>query len=201
MTKFLVLFLIFLNIENAFSLALPSRSEKYLKFGMDKDNGEKRDINLNLNSNYFTIEKRLRTMIFYKNGLFLDYKQNIIHTFKYYIYANTEVEQERFVMDEYGNIFLNIDKKDIKHSYFLAGKPVASAGWLKIRYGKLEDVFINSGHYRPNLIQQLQIIIELLKRGIEKFNFILVWSSFLGEHFLEIKQTDLSKYLKIYYAS
>lgn len=201
MSKFLIIILIILNLQNLFALNLPSHPEKYLKFGMDREGGFEDDRQNRNDRYYYTIEKRLRSMLFYKNGLFVDYKQIPVHTFRDFMLGDYNIEQERFVMDEYGNIFLNLSGQNVKHSFFLAGKPVAAAGWMQIIHGKLTNMFVDSGHYRPNFIQNLQIVIELLKRGVKEFTLSIFWGKFLGSNFTEIKQTDLSKYLKIYYAS
>ncbi|MFI5343282.1 MAG: hypothetical protein ACHQUC_03580 [Chlamydiales bacterium] len=39
------------------------------------------------------------------------------------------------------------------HSSFFSGKPVSSAGQMKIRDGKLQAVWLGSGHYKPTEIQ------------------------------------------------
>lgn len=201
MNKFLIIILIILNIQNLFALNLPSHPKKYLKFAMDNEGGITADFQADNGRYYYGIEKRLRSMVFYKNNLLVDYRQFPIHTFRDFQLGEYNIQQERFVMNEYGNIFLNLSGKNVKHSFFTAGSPVAAAGWMQIIHGKLQNVFIDSGHYRPNFIQNLQIVIELLKRGVSNFELSIFYGKFLGENFTDIKQTDLSKYLKIYYAS
>ena len=55
-----------------------------------------------------------------------------------------------YVMDKEGNIYVGEHQTGIMHhSSFLAGKPVVSAGMVKIESGKITQIDHRSGHYSP----------------------------------------------------
>jgi hypothetical protein len=72
-----------------------------------------------------------------------------------------------FVMDGEGAIY-SADKSVVSHhSAFLAGGPVAAAGWWQVVYGALKWISNDSGHYQPPLDYTKQVLTELKRRGVD----------------------------------
>jgi hypothetical protein len=97
-------------------------------------------------------------------------------------------------MDKFGNIFVNFSQKFIKHSSFLAGKPVASAGWIEINSGVLEYIDDFSGHYQPKIYQSIQIINEILKNNINNWHFKFYDDFFYSEIIYIFDKNRLKRY-------
>ncbi len=74
-----------------------------------------------------------------------------------------------FVMDENGRIFASTYQKvgQFHHSSFLAGKPVAAAGEIIVKNGKVIALNNQSGHYRPTAEVVMQFLKELQRRGVK----------------------------------
>jgi len=74
-----------------------------------------------------------------------------------------------FVMDNQGNLYASEAHAlgDFHHSSFLAGQPVAGAGEIVVRDGKLIEITDRSGHYKPapNFLQQ--VLDQLEAQGID----------------------------------
>jgi hypothetical protein len=77
-----------------------------------------------------------------------------------------------FVMDEAGSIYASPTQTlgKFHHSSFLSGKPVASAGELKAVNGVIEEISRKSGHYKPSVDINSQIMNELENRGVDITN-------------------------------
>jgi hypothetical protein len=77
-----------------------------------------------------------------------------------------------FVMDEKGKIYVydgdyfTENMELIFHSSLLAGKPVASAGELFVKDGKLLEINNRSGHYQPAMEVFGRVLEELRARGL-----------------------------------
>lgn len=76
-----------------------------------------------------------------------------------------------YVMDMHGNLFVNKDGafregKRIGHPSFTGGAPVACAGDLIIREGKITYISNNSGHYQPGAFTLHRVVDELTNRGV-----------------------------------
>lgn len=70
-----------------------------------------------------------------------------------------------FVMDGDGRIFAE-DKVTIQHhSAFLAGGPVAAAGFIKVVNGQVTEITNSSGHYMPPYDYTEQALTELKRQG------------------------------------
>lgn len=109
-----------------------------------------------------------------------------------FFYANrspNEVEvYGKFVMDGKGDIYfasyqeLGTCKLEkgflLNHASFLAGGPVAMAGILTFKEGKIKEVINNSGHYRPPKEFFNQFLKELSEKGV-KYKFTV--KSFVDE--------------------
>ncbi len=72
-----------------------------------------------------------------------------------------------FVMDKKKNLYLSnsLNSATLKHSSFLAGGPVASAGEMQIEDGYVKSVSNRSGHYVPTGKHLERVAQELEKKG------------------------------------
>jgi hypothetical protein len=75
-----------------------------------------------------------------------------------------------FVLDGKGNMYATLDayrlgRISIHHSSFLAGGPVAAAGELEVREGKIVGFTDQSGHYKPTLDLSGQFLKWLASKG------------------------------------
>lgn len=154
--------------------------------------------------NYYDFTMKLKSLIFFRKGIFVDFEENTINTLKNISCdsgLNIDGGYAKYVMDEYGNIFINNETHQIKHSYFLSGKAVADAGWIRIENGKLKLIVHDSGHYRPMIFQNLQFIIEMMSRGVKRLNIIMFYNTFLGEKLIRIDENNFYSIKKIYHAA
>ncbi|MCZ8379334.1 hypothetical protein O6P37_10700 [Mycobacterium sp. CPCC 205372] len=73
-----------------------------------------------------------------------------------------------FVMDAHGNLYASTFQKFrvFHHSSFLAGAPVAGAGELVVKNGRIELLSDCSGHYQPGLALTQQVLDQLASQGI-----------------------------------
>lgn len=63
--------------------------------------------------------------------------------------------------------------RDFHHSTFLRGKPVLCAGTLKFKEGKLTEITIDSGHYKPhrkNLLRFLKLLKNKYKLNLSEIH-------------------------------
>jgi hypothetical protein len=65
--------------------------------------------------------------------------------------------------------------KQFYHSSFLAGKPVLSAGEIKVRHGTLVALTPKSGHYQGDKRQLQNLILRLQSLGVNTGNVDVVW--------------------------
>jgi hypothetical protein len=74
-----------------------------------------------------------------------------------------------FVMDDSGNFYILPLQKggSFRHSSFFGGKPVASAGEMTFRDGKLVGINRMSGHYLPRKEELKNALRELERDGLE----------------------------------
>lgn len=73
-----------------------------------------------------------------------------------------------YVMDHQGNVYASNTPGvgQFHHSSFLGGKPVASAGELRVRDGVVEVLSDRSGHYMPTRAMTQQAVERLRAQGI-----------------------------------
>jgi hypothetical protein len=81
-----------------------------------------------------------------------------------------------FVMDGEGNIYSACKTLVKHHSSFLAGGPVAAAGWWEIEYGAIKSITNDSGHYQPPLDYTKQVLKELKSRGVDIGGVVQRWT-------------------------
>lgn len=74
-----------------------------------------------------------------------------------------------FVMAEDGTIYASNyhERYVFHHSSFLGGGPVASAGEIRVKEGRVEALTNKSGHYKPPIAVAEQLLQELGKRGVD----------------------------------
>jgi hypothetical protein len=72
-----------------------------------------------------------------------------------------------YVMSPNGELYSNAHKVGLfHHSSFLEGLPTAAAGEWKVEGGTLKHITNKSGHYRPDKVHLVQVLLELKERGI-----------------------------------
>jgi hypothetical protein len=88
----------------------------------------------------------------------------------------TEAEQQNlngiamYVMDPEGNFYASPQiGSRFHHSSFLAGGPVAGAGEITVKDGKLLRISNSSGHYLPDVLNMIQVLQELNARGVDLY--------------------------------
>lgn len=90
-----------------------------------------------------------------------------------------------YVMDQHGNFYASKFHQVGKfhHSSLIAGGPVAAAGEIEVKNGKLVAISDKSGHYRPKRSFTNQALHELKKRGMGlsdvKRDFVAPYLGFL----------------------
>lgn len=69
------------------------------------------------------------------------------------------------VLSEHGKLYVGKKKKGtFHHSSFVAGRPVKTAGRVKIKDGKIRSIDNFSGHYKPSK-ESLHKIVDFLKKS------------------------------------
>jgi hypothetical protein len=77
-------------------------------------------------------------------------------------------EKLNYAMDTAGNFYLfnQTGRPELRHSSFFGGGPVACAGNLEVRNGKIVHIDSNSGHYSPSGKMFQNVLAELKKDGV-----------------------------------
>lgn len=86
-----------------------------------------------------------------------------------------------FVMDQHGEIFASNDSGvgRFHHSSFLGGQPVAAAGELGVKEGKVQLISNKSGHYQPTKTATYEFIKHLYNNHgafFDRDNFSMKWA-------------------------
>lgn len=78
-------------------------------------------------------------------------------------------EKLNYVMDASGNFYLfnQTGHPELRHSSFFDGGPVACAGNLDVKNGKIAHIDRNSGHYGPTAKMFQNVLAELKKDGVD----------------------------------
>jgi hypothetical protein len=138
---------------------------KYKVIGMRKAGGLQKDLNNALQGMhvpYLSEEERQAYLVTFEDGKLhqggapLDTSHAVDHLGSYL-----------FVMDSQGRFFAGSSSEVIHHSAFLAGKPVAAAGAMRVVDGRLVMLSNSSGHYMPPLDYIRQALTELKKQRID----------------------------------
>ncbi len=135
---------------------------------------------------YFNFWQMLRCLVIIKDGKFFDIYGNKINTnFREFRWQGVRyfLNSTKFVMDVCGNIFLTTikDITHLKHSHFLAGRPVAHAGMIDVTDGTLITIDTDSGHYKPRNFHALQVAHCLLSQNTKLFQINHLFDKFLGK--------------------
>jgi hypothetical protein len=82
-------------------------------------------------------------------------------------------EKLNYAMDAAGNfyVFDQTGHPDLRHSSFFAGAPIACAGNLDVKDGKIAHIDSNSGHYSPTAKMFQNVLAELKKDGVDVAGF------------------------------
>ncbi|CAM1372485.1 hypothetical protein TPENAI_70141 [Tenacibaculum litopenaei] len=117
---------------------------------------------------YFDEFERIKYKLTIKDGKLFDNKGVLFDTSKAGT-IHSGKGRVMFVMDENGIIYASKFqiRGKLHHSSFLAGKPVASAGELKVVNGIIKEISRKSGHYKPSKAINKQIIKVLKTSGVE----------------------------------
>ncbi len=112
-------------------------------------------------------EERETYKLHFRDGLLYEANGNLFDTTD----ANPGNAHEpvaKFVMDKFGNIYAHKFHEGgyFHHSSFLAGAPVAAAGEMKVKNGKLFYISDYSNHYRPGAKFTYQVLEELVRKGV-----------------------------------
>jgi hypothetical protein len=107
----------------------------------------------NVSVQYLSPEQRAEFKISVKDGKLVDAKGEVLDTRDITSESDQEAKRAIFVMDHDGNVYLSKFKARgfFQHSSFLAGQPVASAGYIEIEHGAIKAISRKSGHYKPEL--------------------------------------------------
>ena len=78
-------------------------------------------------------------------------------------------EKLNYAMDAEGNfyIFNQTGHPELRHSSFFDGGPVACAGNLEVKNGRIVKINKNSGHYSPSSKMFQNVLTELKKDGAD----------------------------------
>ncbi|MGR3952153.1 MAG: hypothetical protein QRY74_04580 [Chlamydia sp.] len=124
---------------------------------------EKKEIKLLSPSTYVSDVDRNKYKAQFENGFLSSPKELVNH----------EEEEIIFVVDLHGTLYLwkkfdsrSFTSLSFNHASFFSGKPVASAGKMTIRNGKILLLTDHSGHYRPKRKDMLVILKTLQKHGV-----------------------------------
>jgi hypothetical protein len=90
-----------------------------------------------------------------------------------------------YVMDPAGHIYAfgqQRDGKELKHSSFLRGGPTMAAGTMRVKNGRILYITNQSGHYKPQMRQMLNVLERLQSYGVDlmqvqfcRTNFSKAW--------------------------
>lgn len=105
-----------------------------------------------------------------KNGLLYDSRRELITTDE----SATEWLGNKFehvyiyIMDKEGNFYIGRQVVNhFHHSSFFGGEPIAAAGQIRVRNGKLTYIDNQSGHYTPNQELLAQALVSLRRQGVD----------------------------------
>lgn len=93
---------------------------------------------------YLTEEDRAKTVLYIVNGMAFDYIGTAIPQT-----VSKNANHNNYVMDAAGNFYLfdEFTHPEIRHGSIFAGGPVAGAGEIIIKGGRVTYIDSNSGHY------------------------------------------------------
>ena len=118
---------------------------------------------------YLDEEARRAYMLSIRDGRLIDAKGQPFDTSKGASLFSDGDGRAIFVMDEQGRIFASNShsRGQFHHSSFLSGRPVASAGELVVRDGRILEITRRSGHYTPTEAQLNQFVERVRSSGVD----------------------------------
>lgn len=78
-----------------------------------------------------------------------------------------------YVVSPKGSLYIDWGHQTPYHAGILGGRPVQSAGKLRIRDGKVVAIDASSGHYQPTVVQHERTMFGLHLRGLLPANALL----------------------------
>jgi hypothetical protein len=108
---------------------------------------------------YIAAKNRNDYLLTISNGLFYDKNNDLVDSSGVYVMSS--------IGDFYYQPLASAKDRSFFHSRFLAGRPVAGAGWLKFKQGKLVLIDNAGGHYKPNTKYLWQTLRELSLKGVD----------------------------------
>jgi hypothetical protein len=112
-----------------------------------------------------TAQERLQYKVQFENGKLLKSDGSPLHTLD--SSAHGAKGYVMYVMDKDGNIYTAGSDQVQHHSSFMAGRPVASAGEIKVENGVIKEIIDQSGHYAPTKGKTKQFETELKKNNVD----------------------------------
>lgn len=121
---------------------------------------------------YFDVETRQEFKVTIKDGAFYHSKNDAMRPIDTNDILDNQREREGYrlyVIDIHGNFYVDnwpdVVPDSFCHSSFLSGDTVQCAGLIKINNGKLAEISIESGHYRPQPDHLLKVLRQLRFRN------------------------------------
>ena len=128
----------------------------------------KREKDLSKGDQYrdLTAEEREAKRLVIKNGIVFDHNGSIVQETKND--ASGHEDKINYVMDAHGNFYLFDEYRfpEIRHSSIFAGKPVAGAGEISIKGGRIVYIDSDSGHYSSSKLMPY-VQQELKEDGVD----------------------------------
>jgi hypothetical protein len=117
---------------------------------------------------YLNREEREACKVTINNGLMYDASGKLFDTSSASSAFSHLNGRAIFVMDHNGNVYVSNYKAKGKfhHSSFLAGQPVAAAGYIHVENGVVKAALPVSGHYKPTETNMNQMLWNLYNQGI-----------------------------------
>jgi hypothetical protein len=132
---------------------------------------------------YFTAEEQERHRIHFIDGRLHAWSEQANELCR--LCVNEGGHAVIFVMDAAGEFYFQMDFSDrrpwLSHSSLLAGAPVAGAGIMEIRQGRVFEVIprVDYDEYELTLELHEQVLAELALRGV-RLDGVPVWRSLLA---------------------
>jgi hypothetical protein len=117
---------------------------------------------------YLTKQQRQKYRVTIKDGRLYDADGNLLDT-RAATSAHSGGGNAIYVMDKDGNIYVSKTQEvgEFHHSSLGGGEPVAGAGELRIREGRVVGINRKSGHYQPGEEHLQQVVDHLRSQGVD----------------------------------
>lgn len=139
--------------------------------------------------------RQAATKVTISGGLLIDAKRRPIDTAGYVTHFSGP-GKAIYVMSATGNLHLNSHSVGhYHHSSLLAGIPVACAGEIEIKNGRIVWLSHKSGHYKPAREQLLQVLAMLQRRGVDLSFALSAFNNGTWQRFPSVEAYMLSERL------